>query len=51
MKVTEFVKKISIDWSKMRLIVVQKCKKAAFKNEIYTPSLQALNLFDFFKRA
>jgi len=29
----------------------KKAKKTAFKNEIYTPGLQALNRFDFFKRA
>jgi len=28
-----------------------KRKKMAFKDEIYTPGLQALNLFDFFNRA
>jgi len=31
--------------------VVEKSKKTAFKNAIYTPGLQALNFFDFFERA
>jgi len=32
-------------------VVEKKQKNQPFKNAIYTPGLQALNLFDFFERA